>query len=68
MNDKNYTMEFFRMTATTFEGDKALYWAGRMAQSVRMVTGSTPLTLSKNLKLLEQCTDEYDKIIFERAK
>lgn len=63
MNDK---MEFFRITSTTFKGNKSLYWAGRMAECTRLITESKPSSLSENIKLLEQCANEYDKTIFGR--
>jgi hypothetical protein len=48
--------------------DKALFWAGRMAQHVKAMTVCSPLKLSGHLELCDLVRQEYDDIIFSRVK
>ena len=67
MDTKHDRLERLKMMATVFEGDAALFWAGRMSECVRDVMNSTPTGISERLWLLERCTDEYDNIIMKRT-
>ncbi len=51
-----------------FTGDKALFWAGKMSNLINYLETCYPSEISRNVELLVFCKEEYDKIIFERAK
>ncbi len=51
-----------------FTGDKALFWAGKMSSLISDLETCYPLGISRNVELMVFCKEEYDKIIFERAK
>jgi predicted nucleotide-binding protein (sugar kinase/HSP70/actin superfamily) len=48
--------------------DKALFWAGRMAQTIKAMTVCSPIQLSAYIELCDLMRQEYDQIIFSRTK
>ena len=54
-------------SAEKFDGDLALFWAGRMSMAAGMVLKSKPGSLTDTCKILDLARTEYDRIIFERA-
>ena len=49
-----------------FAGDKALFWAGRMSQTIESVMSCYPRDISNWLDLLCKIKHEYDDIIFSK--
>ena len=62
------TIELWERDAERFDGDLALFWAGRMSIAAGMVVRSDALRLSAAIELLDQCRERYDTIIFEEAR
>lgn len=54
--------------STRTKGDKALFWAGRMAQIIKAMTMCSPIQLSDYIVLLDLVREQYDQIIFSRVK
>lgn len=54
--------------STRTKGDKALFWAGRMAQTIKVMTMCSPIQLSDYIVLLDLVREQYDQIIFSRVK
>jgi hypothetical protein len=65
--DKYEAMAEYRKELGNFQGDKALFWAGRMAQTIKVMTSCSPLRLSGYIELLDLLREEYDRIIFSRG-
>ena len=65
---KYEAMDAYREELNQFKGDKALFWAGRMAQTIKAMTSCSPLRLSGYIELLDLLREEYDRIIFDRVK
>ena len=61
------TIELWERDAERFDGDKALFWAGRMSIAAGMVVRSDALRLSAAIKLLDDCRERYDLVIFGEA-
>ena len=61
------TIELWDRDAERFDGDLALFWAGRMSIAAGMVVRSGALRLSAAIELLDKCRERYDTIIFEEA-
>jgi len=57
----------FRSDAEKFDGDKALFWAGRMSNMIGEISHATPCQFSKLFVVLDVCKQEYDRIIFGRT-
>lgn len=51
-----------------FDGDIALYWAGKMATVAKYIVSCSNIHLSNNIILLEMCMQAYDNEIFSRCK
>ena len=62
------TIELWDRDAELFGGDPELFWAGRMSIATRMVVQSDALRLSAAIKLLDDCRERFDAIIFEEAR
>ena len=62
------TIELWERDAERFDGDLALFWAGRMSIAAGMVVRSDALRLSAAIALLDECRERYDTIIFEEAR
>ena len=62
------TIELWERDAELFDGDQALFWAGRMSIAAGMVVRSDALRLSAAIELLDDCRERYDAIIFEEAR
>ena len=60
-------IKHYRHDAERFDGDKALFWAGRMSMLVRTLEESQLCVASKYVTLISLCATEYDKIIFARV-
>ena len=61
------TIELWERDAELFDGDLALFWAGRMSIAAGMVVRSDALRLSAAIELLDDCRERYDEVIFEGA-
>ena len=61
------TIELWERDAERFDGDKALFWAGRMSWAAGIVVRSDALRLSVAIKLLDDCRERYDEVIFKEA-
>lgn len=61
------TIELWDRDAERFDGDLALFWAGRMSIAAGMVVRSDALRLSAAIELLDECRERYDTIIFKEA-
>ena len=61
------TIELWDRDAELFGGDPELFWAGRMSIATRMVVQSDALRLSAAIKLLDDCRERYDGVIFRDA-
>ena len=61
------TIELWERDAERFDGDKALFWAGRMSIAAGMLARSDALRLSAAIKLLDDCRERYDDVIFREA-
>jgi len=57
----------FKQMEDCLDVDKRLYWAGRMSIAIDILSRSTPKNMSANMKLLTQCKEEYDNLIFNEA-
>ena len=62
------TIELWDRDAELFGGDKAIFWAGRMSWAAGIVVRSDALRLSAAIKLLDDCRERFDAIIFEEAR
>ena len=62
------TIELWERDAERFDGDLALFWAGRMSIAAGMVVRSDARRLSAEIELLNECRERYDAIIFEEAR
>ena len=62
------TIELWERDAELFDGDRALFWAGRMSIAAGMVVRSDARRLSAAIELLNECRERYDAIIFEEAR
>ena len=62
------TIELWDRNAELFDGDQALFWAGRMSWAAGIVVRSDALRLSVAIKLLDDCRERFDAIIFEEAR
>lgn len=51
-----------------FDGDIALFWAGKMSTVTSFIVGGGVTNLSSNIQLLKSCKDAYDNEIFSRCK
>lgn len=56
----------FLKDSQRFEGDLALFWAGRMSMVAQNLYVCTAIDLTPMLSLLKQCSDMYDSIIYGR--
>ena len=54
--------------STRTKGDRALFWAGRMAQTIKAMTMCSPIQLSGYIVLFDLIREEYDQIIFSRLQ
>ena len=61
------TIELWERDAELFDGDQALFWAGRMSIAAGMVVRADAMRLSAAIELLNECRERYDAIIFEEA-
>ena len=61
------TIELWERDAERFDGDLALFWAGRMSIAAGMVVRSDALRLSAAIELLDDCRERCDSVIFGRA-
>ena len=61
-------IERWERDAERFDGDQALFWAGRMSIAAEMVVRSDARRLSASIELLNECRERYDAIIFEEAR
>lgn len=61
------TYEKWFESAGKFEGDLALFWAGRLSVAAGMVSNSRPSQLSDSCWLLDVARREYDRIIIDRT-
>ena len=62
------TIELWDRDAELFGGDPALFWAGRMSIAAGMVVRSDARRLSAAIKLLDDCRERYDLVIFGEAE
>ena len=51
-----------------FEGNKVLFWAGRMSMAITMIENSNALNLSNNIDLALKCRNRYDAMILKQMK
>ena len=61
------TIELWERDAERFDGDLALFWAGRMSIAAGMVVRSGAQSLSSAIELLDDCRERYDEVIFKEA-
>ena len=61
------TIELWEREAERFDGDPALFWAGRMSIAAGMVVRSDALRLSAAIEILDECRRRYDVVIFRDA-
>ena len=61
-------MDEYQKELDKFNGDKALFWAGKMAQIIKIMTVCSPMQLSGYLEILDKVREKYDQIIFSRLK
>ena len=61
-------IERWEREAEQFDGDQALFWAGRMSIAAGMVARSDARWLSAAIELLNECRERYDAIIFDEAR
>ena len=61
------TIELWERDAELFDGDQALFWAGRMSIAAGMVVRSDARRLSAAIELLDDCRERYDGVIFREA-
>lgn len=66
--NKREIMAEHRKELEGWTGDKALFWAGRMAQTIKAMTVCSPLHLSAYIELCDLMRQEYDRIIFGQLK
>lgn len=67
MGNRNELFNMWVNDSKKFDGDLALFWAGRLSISANNVIRCAPINLSENLKLLDMCRKMYDEIIFSRT-
>lgn len=61
-------IERWERDAERFDGDQALFWAGRMSIAAGIVVRSDVRRLPGAIELLNECRERYDAIIFEEAR
>ena len=54
--------------AEKFEGDKALFWAGKMATMIDILRTCSISVFSGNFELLSFCQIQYNNAIYSRTK
>ena len=57
------TIELWERDAELFDGDLALFWAGRMSIAAGMVVRADVCRLSAAIELLNECRERYDGVI-----
>ena len=66
--EKANLYSYFCDMAKKFDGDKALFWAGRMSIVIGMMDQASVTDLSRLMELLLKCRRRYDTIITERME
>ena len=61
------TIELWERDAELFDGDQALFWAGRMSIAAGMVVRADAMRLFAAIELLNECRERYDGLIFREA-
>lgn len=62
----NSTIEKWDRDFASWRGDKALFWAGRMASTIDKLTVSYPIEISDILELLVYAKNRYNEEIISR--
>ena len=62
------TIELWKNDAKLFDGDLAMFWAGRMSIAAGIVVRSAAVQLSSAIELLDDCREMYDAIVFDEAR
>lgn len=61
-------MQEWKTEFEAFEGDKALFWAGKMSISIGALISAQPLNISSIIHLLGKVKEAYDWEIFSNLK
>jgi len=67
-DNKDNLYSYFCDMAKGFDGDKALFWAGRMSMVIDMMNHASINQLSRLMELLLNCKRRYDGIITKRTE
>lgn len=62
------TIELWKNDAEAFDGNLAMFWAGRMSIAAGIVVRASAVQLSGAIELLDDCRAMYDAIVFEEAR
>jgi hypothetical protein len=60
--------DIYLSASTSFDGDIALFWAGRMSEVVYRMNNCRVMDMSECMQLLYRCKVSYDQEIFRRVE